>query len=368
MHFFSRGLFGIAQGCLALNGFNGFNSLAPVFFLFTGGTLGLPAHNDSVRPCFCCNAYGSSMFDMHGMTLENIQWDINEDDMYFNACDRCELIVQINNVAERDDVNGYLRFDARAKGSKGRCLTRDITINGVELKLDDRLEPCDQLHDVGALIDVDRFPLTITFWRTSREDMTRHRNPLFDRELGITPKRSLVVDALHTFHLGILNVWCRIAVWKLIDAHVYGNLGNAAENLKAGVLVMRSRLMNFYTRYPEKVTRVADFTPKMVGTRGDPKMKTKGAETWGVALFLIDELHSHPMPNGNQLYHAGVCLKKIVTIWKQQDWTMQRSAAQDRESACPTSERFEMVDHWNHGWMEIDGIPLIDLRLGAHRS
>ena len=109
--------------------------------------------------------------------------DINEDDMYFNACDRCELIVQINDVAERDDVNGYLRFDARAKGSKGRCLTRDITINGVELKLDDRLEPCDQLHDVGALIDVDRFPLTITFWRTSREDMTRHRNPLFDREL-----------------------------------------------------------------------------------------------------------------------------------------------------------------------------------------
>ena len=293
------------------------------------GTLGLPAHNDSVRPCFCCNAYGSSMYEMDGMSLEAIQWDINDDDMYFNACDRCEQIVQINNAAERNEVDGYLRYDKRTNGHKGRCLTRDLSINGVELKADDRLEPCDQLPDIGALIDVDEFPLTITFWRTSREDMTRHRNPLFDRQLGITPKRSLVVDALHAFHLGIMNVWCRIAAWKLLDANVYGDLGNATETLKAGVLVMRSRLMNFYNRSPEKLTRVADFTPSMVGSRNDQKMKTKGAETWGVTLFLIDELHSHPMPNGNQLYHAGVCLKKIVEIWKQCDWTMPRTAAQD---------------------------------------
>ena len=39
--------------------------------------------------------------------------------------------------------------------------------------------------------------------------------------------------------------------------------------------------------FPDRnLTRVHDITPAMVGTKADNKLKTKGAETWGVLLFL----------------------------------------------------------------------------------
>ena len=165
--------------------------------------------------------------------------------------------------------------------------------------------------------------------------MCRHRNPLFDIDLGITPKRVLTVDVLHGFFLGVLLVWARITIWKLIDNGVYGNVGTRAETLHAAILVLRSSLMRFYVRYKkehprEDVTRVADFTTKMVGSIGEPKLKTKGAETWGVALFLISELRNHRgMPDGDRLIRAGECLERIVRIWKAHDWTMPRPAAEE---------------------------------------
>ena len=243
-------------------------------------TLGLPPWKDAMRPCFDCSGFGSDMFETAGIRLDEIRWSINEDEDYYVACSRCENLVELRSVADIESVERYLRYDTRQAGSKGRSLTRDVRVNGVQLREGDRLEPSDSLADVGALREIATFPTTIVFWRPSAETLTRHRNPLFDREIGITPKRTLTVDVLHSFFLGVLNTWATKSIWKLILCGAYGNLGTASENLHAAILVLRDALMRWYKDLTEEdLTRVADLTVKMVGKKDDQKLKTKGAET-----------------------------------------------------------------------------------------
>ena len=66
-----------------------------------------------------------------------------------------------------------------------------------------------------------------------------------------------------------------------------------------------------------KLTQISDLTVKMVGNRAEPKLKTKAAETWGVALFLIDELRKYGARAGEdtvRLALAGECLRDLARI------------------------------------------------------
>ena len=307
-------------------------------------TVGLAPWQDALRPCYECTSYGSDMFETAGISMDAMRWHLNDDESYFVACERCEHVVELRRKADVNAISGLLRYDKRTDGFKGRCLTRDITLNGTVLKANDRLEPSDTLTDIGAFGDISDFPTRVVFWRSSDESMTRHRNPFFDPDFGITPRRTLTVDVLHAFFLGVLNTWSKITIWELICCGAYGHMGSSYENFAASVLVLRDRLMRFYVthhsdRPTDQITRVADFTVKMMGSKKKKKLKTKGAETWGMALFLISELRLRvPMlesngVNGNRLLHAGEMLEKIVRIWKAHDWTMPRAAAKDNSHA-----------------------------------
>lgn len=80
----------------------------------------------------------------------------------------------------------------------------------------------------------------------------------------------------------------------LILAGVFGD-ASTHEGLPAALLGLRNKLMRFNNIYEqshkgEKLTRVSDLVPSMLGEANDQKLKTKGAETWGLCLFLISEL------------------------------------------------------------------------------
>ena len=56
-------------------------------------TLGFPAWNDLVRPCFACNCSPQNMQDTWGP--ERCPWTQNEEPDYFQACERCEVQVAV---------------------------------------------------------------------------------------------------------------------------------------------------------------------------------------------------------------------------------------------------------------------------------
>ena len=304
-------------------------------------TMALTTWMDATRPCYECNAFGEWMYCTDDIELDGLPWALNDEDDYFLACKRCEHSVQLLGCNDVEKIMQFLKYDKRKDGAHGMALVRDLSINGVELKANDRLEPSASLTDVGALESIEKFPATIIFWRSSADTITRHRNPIFDKELGVTTNRSLTVDVLHSFYLGVLNVWARTAIWQLILSGIYGQLGTKDENMAAAVLMLRSALMAFYTRHhaenpKDKLTRVADLTVKMLGKSTQHRLKTKGAETWGVALFLISELQSEKagkLDDRDRLLLAGQALEKVVRTWQGHDWTIPRPACQENAHA-----------------------------------
>jgi hypothetical protein len=305
-----------------------------------GVSIGLPTWADALRPCFCCNAFLDNLFATTGMTKDALTWVINNDNDYFLAASRCEHTVSLRSNQDVQALLGSLKYDKRKQGARGRALVRSIVVNGVFLKTNDRLEPSVELPDIGELENLARFPISIIFWRSQDETLTRHRNPLFDADLGVTPKKSLVVDVLHAFFLGILLAWCRFVLWKLILAGAYGHATTGHEGIVAAIMVLRSNLMRFYPSYEaqhkgETLTRVADLVPSMLGDANDQKRKTKGAETWGVGLFLIAELEQKMQflgTDGLRLLHAGQLLEQVVRTWKAHDWKMPPSSVKDLEA------------------------------------
>jgi hypothetical protein len=110
-----------------------------------------------------------------------------------------------------------------------------------------------------------------------------------------------------------------IVVWRLLTsahwAQVLGT-GTAAEaNLAIGVLTMRSDVFRWYsgcgrTHPHRQLTQLADVTPATLGTASEKQLSTKGAETYGLVLFMIDRLHKYKLDTGDdgaRLWLAGKC-------------------------------------------------------------
>jgi hypothetical protein len=283
-------------------------------------TLGFPSWQDGCRPCFLCNGTGNAMYIATGNSDDALRWDENSDTAYDEACQRCCITVHIPDEATRAAIVFRLRYDKRPSGSHGRVLIEDMPALG--LLQHDRLEPSSSCVDVGGVADL-KVPGTVVFWRTSEETLARHNNPMLKASLGLSPTVGLTVDILHAVHLGVLKVWCRIVVWTILASGIYGQIGTADETLQIALLAFRAALMSFYKRHHaehpfDNLTRVADFTMKMIGTRTAPKLKTKGAETFGLMKFLLVLLRLHKATLGSdwiRLLQAGEALDTMIGIW-----------------------------------------------------
>jgi hypothetical protein len=294
-------------------------------------TFGLPAWNDGLRACFACAGCGPDLFVHAGNGPESLRWHCNSPGDYAAACDRCEHRVTITTVAQRARLAGLLRWDKRIRG--GRCLARDVPEFG--LLADDRLEPSRGCPDVGAFASL-HLPVEVVFWRRTDDSLTRHRNPLFREDLGVSAEVSMTIDTLHALYLGVMLVWCRTVVWALLLSGVYGATGTSDAGLTVCCLAMRASLFAWYRArhalFPtEFLTRVSDWTPSMVGSNTKRKCKTKAAETWSLLLFLLDELRRFTGSAGNdwqRLLKAGVNLEAMVVLWRGSSWKMSPPSIQ----------------------------------------
>lgn len=167
--------------------------------------------------------------------------------------------------------------------TRGLVLTCDVP--SLSLLRFDRLEPTRRLPDVCTFPDIERFPFPCTFWRSSLDNSTRHRNPLFDRELGVSADRSLTIDVLHAQDLGNLNRFARYATWHLLLTGCWGPLGTKEQEVTTAIVVLSRELQQWYQNRhaelpDEKLTRIKSIGPTIVGNASSQALNTKGAETW----------------------------------------------------------------------------------------
>ena len=308
-------------------------------------TMGFPMWNDTQRPCFECNASIERLYEIpHWPPLG--PWRQNEENDYFEACSRCEIEIVLEGSADRDLLLSRL---ARSESGRGICVTAPV----LGLREGDRLVPQESLHDPGLLAAVEAFPLRLIFWRASRETLARNRCPLFNQELGVSPHRVMTVDTLHCAYLGVFQTFAKAAIWALVRGGKYTSRTSIEEQVATAVLVIRMELASFYSRQAAagvELTHVTKFRAKTIGENSDPKLRTKGAETWGFLLFVHEQMQRRGagIDRHAAFVLAGQRLVDIVNVWSGAGPVL--SAA---EQATAWAAWLEFVGA-THGWEDLE--------------
>ena len=222
------------------------------------------------------------------------------------------------------------------QGSRGRALK--VAVPELSLEAGDRLEPSAALADI-ADFEAMELPATVVFWRPSRETTTRHRNPLFGPSTGITVK-SLCVDTLHCLYLGVFQVHCAAVAWELIEADAWATHREghttAPERLQASCIRMQADLHRWCLArkksHPgDSLTEVQEVTPKMLGTKTEPKLSLKGGETKTFLLFTHDFLQQSTVsvPHKAQMLAAGGALLRHIELLKNAPHVFSDADQQD---------------------------------------
>lgn len=317
-------------------------------------SLGLPHFRDGLRPCFFCNVAPDELYQVGELGPLSAPWRVNTAAAYDASCARCEVHVVLPTAAVRDLVCGALRYDKREQGNHGRCLRDALPALG--LLAGARLEPSDALPDVGALEKVVSFPLTVVFWLTSEETMTRHRCPLLDERLGTSLASSLAVDTLHCFNLGVLQSWSAECMWFLVLGGAWGFHGTRHETIENACLAIRQDLRVWYNAHQlanpdDRITRIGTFKRRHLREPDDKKLRTKGAETWGIVLFLVARLEREVIRMGAEAGRrcaAGQELVRMNRVWQSSPWRMSAAAIQ------------ATFDAWNRFLALTDGMAALE--------
>ena len=69
----------------------------------------------------------------------------------------------------------------------------------------------------------------------------RHRNPLFDQRLGLSPL-SLTIDMLYCWYLGVFRICCAVCMWHFLEEGIWASSSNMDEQIQNSLIVTMSSL------------------------------------------------------------------------------------------------------------------------------
>ena len=157
------------------------------------------------------------------------------------------------------------------------------------------------------------------------ETRTKHRNPLYNPDIGISVD-ILLVDLLHAFYLGVLKTFCANLAWEFILSDAWGvNEGRIhEEQVLLSIEKMSDDLFAFYKRHREaqpdrQLTQLQCLIPTMVGARNKRVLRTKAAEAKGFFLFLHDLIRRRggSLASYQPWKDSADCLHTLIRIWSE---------------------------------------------------
>lgn len=283
-------------------------------------TLGFADWSSKLHCCLFCTATKESRYNVAGFSALGSPWQTVRDSDIDAACRRCEIWKDLT-ADQYKLVKAALQYDKSKGGGAGRALIKDMPTLGLEKG--DRLEPHPGMPDVAQFDDAKVFPYRALFWRRANETRTRHRNPLFDPSVGVGVG-VLMVDKLHTLHLGPAQVWVCHALWAAITSDAFSTGAKGDQLYALSMQHIKNLLWAWYKkarreRPNEQITEVQDLTVAMLGGRPlTQSLKTKAAETKGLVPFTLDLLktyrHQFAEPTINDLISAGEALNKYFEL------------------------------------------------------
>ena len=240
-------------------------------------TLGLARWDQFHSPCQFCTLVKSEVHSLADQFSadEGCPWPLRSHEDYDRDCSLCEKIVHVTTEEQLQQLVASIAPLKRKDAVLCWGICRDrCLIAGVELKYGDRAEPSESLVDVQQLRWA-TLPLSVTFWRSRFGEHTKlvldsvhHRCPLFDNRLGTSPARTLAVDELHTFHLGLLHRTTSAALWRTVLGNPWDFQGSNKSIIDKGVRKLWIDLKAWQQDPKNGIPRgqgLNNLTPKMLG-------------------------------------------------------------------------------------------------------
>ena len=262
---------------------------------------------------------------------------------YRAACERCEQWRVIETQGVYLKLRAVLFYDKRATGARGLCLKEDLP--DLRLLKGDRVEPCEDVPDIGMLEHLEEFPARVLFWRPSAETLARHKNPLFNDAIGFTPYRCVGVDWLHTLSLGIFQTWCsatlhelfRVDAWQTLSANEAARVRMSTQRLSAEL-----ELWTAAQGDNRNLTKIRPLQQDDFGTHLHPKFPLKGGETNTFLEFMVSVAlprSQGPLGElGGPLLRAGRDLLRILSLIREHPVTFPVAAIQSFHDAARSYE------------------------------
>ena len=238
-------------------------------------------------------------------------------------------------------------------GRKGRGLqiANDVVISGTELRVGDRLTPSPDCPDPSGYRTC-QIPCTILFWRPTFDakgcllDPIVWRNPIFDPELGTSPAKTMVVDALHTVYYGPAMRWASAVLWRILLSDPWG-FGTLDPALEHGCKFLKRSMMAFFedNGVPHN-RRLNDLNLSMLGERNKFGLKTaeqhagcvlrmKAAEVGTILPWVYQMLNEHVgLPHLKSLQLAGRALQAWLEVTRSNPLVLPAAAAQSLRDHC----------------------------------
>ena len=275
-------------------------------------TLSFTSWTHNVHPCPMCFCSPNTMYDLKNFTLEAVGWDLKTIDHYIEECERREIHVVVDGSKHAKIRNSLRITHRRERGGRARELIVDIPEYG--LRAHDKLEPTPWMSDYAVFDATTRFPAPFVFWRADEQAWTQHRNPLFDRRLGLVPQRMHCRNA--TAGTSFTNSWSTTC----------GKSGMQRARCvqRCRSCVCETSLFAWYSdreRAGHRVYKVENLTASMFA---NSSCHMKGAETssfLGFVVVLADRW-KHAISDGVMLWNAGVALDSAIDLCRQPPWVL----------------------------------------------
>ena len=146
----------------------------------------------------------------------------------------------------------------------------------------------------------------------------------------------MTVNTLHCHYLGNMRSFCKYVIWLVLQSGVYGEVGNLDQQTSVAMQTMARELALWYRERRRslraKVTEIQQLSKRLLGSSQEPTCKTKGAETWGLLLFLIDLLQeklSRLPPEAAHLAEAGRSLARCMQIFNENGVRLSEDSMQE---------------------------------------
>ena len=255
-------------------------------------TFGYPSWKTIEHPCPLCFCTHRDWDAIAGLSPLSLPWQSKTFAHYQAACAQCERWVIVPTIALLYRLRAALHYDKRKAVNAGRGRVLKVDLPELQLLAGDRLEPHEKMPDVGVIDDCKTAPIELLFWRRSCETIARHRNPLFDEDLGITPENIFVPDWLHSLSLGVYKRIINVAWHRFFEMNMFDvdELQRSVHHVfvESCVLRLREKLFAWYRTEAiagRNHTRVQNLTAGMVGLSQDHQLGSHGSETNGLLFF-----------------------------------------------------------------------------------